>query len=143
MKEWTREEVERLITKKEMAQLCPRGLWNFMGNMTWDEAVKTFGLPSQVVLLAQTRLDLETANGLLTEWKLVASDTNDKLNLKFEEITRLRGALERIDKIDKDGDEEWVNADVESDSHWMERWAEQLNDCGKIAREALKERNHE
>ena len=58
---FTEDEINRLISKQEMSLLCPNGLWNFIGSMTWDEAVKTFGLPYSVLLLATSRSHLEVA----------------------------------------------------------------------------------
>lgn len=113
MKEWTREEVERLVP--EIKEPWKYDVWKS---------------------LLQTRLDLEMAKKHIDEhYTRAATDYIKELE---GETFRLRGALERIDKIDRDGDEEWANSDVESDSHWMELWAEQLNDCGNIAREALR-----
>ncbi len=110
-KEWTREEVERFITEEDLQRraiaLMPRDGGETFSN--WDLF--------EVIL--QTRLDLETA-------KEIDNDRLRKIADLGDEITRLRGALERI-------------AETVGDS----RYAPYSHDDGvkmkEIAREALKE----
>ena len=122
---WTRKEIERLVPEPEL--------------IIWDGELVRLQLDEKVWLrdLLQTRLDLETANGLLTEWKSVASDANDKLNLKFEEITRLRGALERIARIQQDVS---YSDAIEFNAPDVMRLVGALSNIGHISRESLKEK---
>ncbi len=100
-KEWTREEVERLVPEEDV-QI---GLIECISAHT----------PLAGRLLLQTRLDLETAKGLI-------KDQSHIIDKRDAEITRLCSALERI------RDREWIEHTLDP------QWSTQ------IAREALKEK---
>jgi len=112
MKEWTKEEIERLVPEEDLQRraiaLMPQVGRDTFSNWDLFEA------------LLQTRLDLETAEqtvrGLITEIERVKKGWNRD----HAEITRLREALERIAS----------NGSMEENARMMQQ----------IAREALKEK---
>ena len=112
MKEWTKEEIERLVPEFEVEikrghpYIIAGEASGWADNKYWS-------------LLLQTRLDLETANKQLEGFKA-------QYNRDAEIITRLRGALERIAEINIG------NSMYPIRGEW-----------NTIAREALKETNHE
>ena len=109
MKEWTREEVERLVPEWRMSVF---GDGDFAGFNDGNRK----SIPEMKIIdaLLQTRLDLEVAKELNQEMR----ESQFAMNC---EIIRLRGALERIMKEGST----WVNNEC---GIWLVR----------LAREALK-----
>lgn len=54
-----------------------------------------------------------------------------------------REALKAVIKIDEDTNQEWANGTTESSEYWMDRWADELLNCGKIAGDAIDAINKE
>jgi len=112
MKEWTKEEIEKLVPEEDLQRravaLMPQVGRDTFSNWYLFEA------------LLQTRLDLETVRELREFDKDKIDEMSKQMAFKSIEITRLRGALERSQSLIDQGiqyangrDSEWGGASRE------------------------------
>jgi len=108
MKEWTKEDIERLVPEDQLIILEGELFRLQLDEKMWLRA------------LLQTRLDLETVRELREFDKDKIDEMSKQMAFKSIEITRLRGALERSQSLIDQGiqyangrDSEWGGASRE------------------------------